>query len=176
MKAFIMSRFGGSDVFEAREVSPPEPGPSEVLVRVTATSVNPVDYKIRQHGETFGIEPPALIGYDVSGTVEAVGAGVTDVAAGDDVFYTPEVNERGSYAEYHVARAALVTPKPARLSHEEAAALPLAGCTRPIKRSSGGHRCRWATGCSSTDRGASVRWPCRSPTLPARTSRSAAAP
>lgn len=128
MKAMVITDFGGPEVFEERNVPEPVPGPTQVLVKVHATSVNPVDYKIRQAGSWAGIEPPAVIGYDVSGVVEAVGDAVGDLEVGDEVFYTPEIFVgQGSYAEYHVADASIVAPKPPSLSHAEAASLPLAG-------------------------------------------------
>jgi NADPH2:quinone reductase len=128
MKAMVITDFGGPEVFEERNLPEPVPGPTEVLVKVHATSVNPVDYKIRQAGSWAGIEPPAVIGYDVSGVVEAVGDAVGDLEVGDEVFYTPEIFVgQGSYAEYHVADASIVAPKPPSLSHAEAASLPLAG-------------------------------------------------
>ncbi len=131
MKAMLIRAFGGPEVFTAGEVPKPVPGPNEVLVRVHATSVNPVDYKIRRSGAWAGVTPPAIIGYDVSGVVEAVGPGVTRFAVGDEVYYTPEIfpGKPGSYAEYHVANEAIVARKPASLSHVEAAAIPLAGGT-----------------------------------------------
>ena len=131
MKAMVIRAFGGTDVFEERDLPKPEPGPGEVLVRVVATAVNPVDYKIRRNGSWAGVNPPAIIGYDVSGVVEAVGPGVTDFRPGDEVYYTPEIfgGKPGSYAQYHVANAAIVAHKPRNLSHVEAAAVPLAGGT-----------------------------------------------
>ncbi len=130
MRAMVIREYGGTDVFEERDVDRPEPGPTEVLVRVHATSVNPVDTKIREAGEWAGVEPPAVIGYDVSGTVEEAGEAVTDFEAGDEVYYTPEIDgSGGSYAEYHVADESIVARKPSTLSHTEAAALPLAGGT-----------------------------------------------
>lgn len=130
MDAMVITDFGGTDVFERRDVEKPSPGPRDVLVRVHASSVNPVDCKIRQAGSWAGITPPTVIGYDVSGVVEAVGETVTDFEAGDEVFYTPEIfGEQGSYAEYHVADESVVARKPESLSHAEAAALPLAGGT-----------------------------------------------
>lgn len=130
MDAMVITDFGGTDVFERRDVEKPSPGPRDVLVRVHASSVNPVDCKIRQAGSWAGIAPPTVIGYDVSGVVEAVGETVTDFEAGDEVFYTPEIfGEQGSYAEYHVADESVVARKPESLSHAEAAALPLAGGT-----------------------------------------------
>ncbi|NHN60862.1 MULTISPECIES: zinc-binding dehydrogenase [Halorussus] len=130
MEAMVITDFGGTDVFERREVEKPTPGATEVLVRVHASSVNPVDTKIRQAGSWAGISPPTVIGYDVSGVVEAVGEEVTDFAEGDEVFYTPEIfGEQGSFAEYHVADESIVARKPENLSHSEAAALPLAAAT-----------------------------------------------
>ncbi len=130
MRAMVMRDFGGPDVFEAQDIEAPEPGAQEVLVRVHASSVNPVDTKIRQAG-TWAVDPPAVIGYDVSGVVEAVGDEVTDFRSGDEVFYTPEIfgGGMGSYAEYHAADQAIVARKPTGLSHAEAASLPLAGGT-----------------------------------------------
>ncbi len=129
MKAMVITGYGGPEVFEEREVERPKPGPTEVLVRVHATSVNPVDYKVRQFGLN-GAEPPLVLGYDVSGVVEEVGEAVLLFSPGDEVYYTPEVMPgRGSYAEYNVADEEIVARKPANLSHEEAAAIPLAGAT-----------------------------------------------
>jgi NADPH2:quinone reductase len=131
MRAMVITAFGGPDVFELREVERPSPGPGELLVRVVASGTNPVDAKIRAAGGWARIAPPAILGYDVSGVVEEVGPGVHDFAPGDEVFYTPEIfgNQSGSYAEFNVARAAIVAKKPRRLSHVEAATVPLAGGT-----------------------------------------------
>lgn len=131
MRAMVIPRFGGPDVFELRDVEQPTPGPGEVLVRVIASATNPVDAKIRQTGYWAGIKPPAVLGYDVAGIVESVGPGVTDFRSGDEVYYTPEIfgNQLGSYAEYNVAPASIVARKPANLSFAEAAAIPLAGGT-----------------------------------------------
>jgi len=131
MKAMIIKAFGGSDVFEPQEMPKPQPGANQVLVNVHATSINPVDFKIRQAGSWAGVKPPAIIGYDVSGVIEAVGEEVKDFKVGDEVFYTPEIfgGPAGSYAEYHVANEAIVAHKPINLSHIEAASIPLAGGT-----------------------------------------------
>lgn len=128
MRAIVTPAFGGPDQLELREVERPTPGPNEVLVRVIASGTNPVDAKIRAAGSWAGIRPPAILGYDVSGVVEAVGVGVADFAPGDEVYYTPEIfgNQAGSYAEYNVSPAAIVARKPRNLTHEEAAAIPLA--------------------------------------------------
>jgi NADPH:quinone reductase len=128
----VIPEFGGPDLFEARDVERPEPGPGEVLVRVIASGTNPVDAKFRSSGDAMGLEIPIILGLDVSGVIEEVGPGVTDLAPGDEVYYTPEVSgtrSNASYAEYNVAPADIVAKKPASLSHEEAAAVPLAGGT-----------------------------------------------
>lgn len=130
MRAMIIKAFGSPDVFEAQDVPTPQPNPDEVLVKVHATSLHPVDYKIRQNGSWAGIEPPAIIGYDVSGVIEAVGDEVQEFQVGDEVFYTPDIFAGpGSYAEYHVAHESIVARKPDNLSHVEAASIPLAGST-----------------------------------------------
>lgn len=131
MRAMVISRFGGPDVFELQDRPRPVAGPGELLVRVVASGTNPVDAKIRQAGSWAGIPLPAVLGYDVSGVVEEVGPGVTGFKAGDEVFYTPEIfgNPDGSYAEYTVAAASIVAHKPPGLSHVEAAGIPLAGGT-----------------------------------------------
>lgn len=128
-RAVVIDRFGGPDVLELREIDKPAPGPGEILVRVLASGTNPVEAKIRQGVAMPDLPLPAVLGGDVSGVVEAVGPGVADFAAGDEVFYTPELGQAGSYADYNVAAAAIVAPKPRALSHVEAAAVPLAGGT-----------------------------------------------
>ena len=87
----VIPEFGGPDLFEERDVERPEPGLGEVLVRVFASSANPIDTVLRANGSFAGLEPPVILGADVSGVVEEVGAGVTDLAAGDEAYYTPEV-------------------------------------------------------------------------------------
>jgi len=128
----VIPEFGGPDLFEERDVDRPEPGPGEILVRVFASSVNPIDTKLRADGSFAGLEPPVILGADVSGVVEEVGAGVKDLAPGDEVYYTPEIfgpDSNRSYAEYNVVATNIAARKPASLSHEEVAAVPLAGGT-----------------------------------------------
>jgi len=101
-------------------------------VRVAASGTNPIDAQFRAAGDSMGLEAPMILGADVSGVVEEVGRGVDALASGDEVYYTPEVfgaGSNGGYAEYHLAPAYLVAKKPASVSHEEAAAVPLAGGT-----------------------------------------------
>ena len=132
MRAMVTPEFGGPELFEEKDVQRPEPGPGQVLVRVVAAGTNPIDAKLRDAGASMGLEAPTILGADVSGVVEEVGPGVTDLSPGDEVYYTPEIfgpGSNGSYAEYNVAAANIVANKPASLSHEEAAAVPLAGGT-----------------------------------------------
>ena len=132
MRAMVTPEFGGPDVFEERDVERPDPGPGEVLVRVIASGTNPIDAKFRAMGDSMGLEAPLVLGADVSGVVEDIGPGVTEFSPGDEVYYTPEVfgpGSNGGYAEYHLAPAYLVARKPESLSHEESAAVPLAGGT-----------------------------------------------
>jgi NADPH:quinone reductase len=133
MRAMVTPKFGGPELFEERDdVERPLPGPGQVLVRVLAAGVNPIDTKLRADGSFAGLEPPVILGADVSGVIEEVGPGVADLAPGDEVYYTPEIfgpGSNGAYAEYNVADANIVAKKPASLSHEEAAAIPLAGGT-----------------------------------------------
>jgi NADPH:quinone reductase len=131
MRAIVLPRFGGPELFELRDVPAPTPGPGQVLVRVIASGTNPVDAKLRQNGTWAGLQPPAIIGYDASGVIEQVGTGVTDFKPGDEVFYTPEIfqNPHGTYAELHIVSTSIIARKPPSLSHEEAAAVPLAAGT-----------------------------------------------
>jgi NADPH2:quinone reductase len=130
MKAMLLKSFGGPDSFELSEVPKPVPQAGQVLVRVHATSINPLDYQVRRGDYSDLVQLPAITGHDVSGVVEAVGSGVTAFAPGDDVWYTPQIFDGpGSYAEYHVAAESIIAKKPAALSHLEAASLSLVGGT-----------------------------------------------
>lgn len=128
MRAIVVERFGGPEVLELKEIDRPEPGPGELLVRVIGAGTNPVDAKLRQFGGGRRVTAPVVLGYDASGVVEAVGPGVTHFQPGDEVYYMLEVfgTRPGAYAEYNVVPAAIVARKPATLTHEEAAAIPLA--------------------------------------------------
>lgn len=130
MKAMMLGAFGGPESFELRDVPKPVPGAGQVLVRVHATSINPLDYQVRRGDYSDLVPLPAITGHDVSGVVEEVGPGVTAFAPGDEVWYTPQIFDGpGSYAEYHVADQSIVGKKPASLSHLEAASLSLVGGT-----------------------------------------------
>ena len=130
MKAMVLKSFGGSGSFELRDVPKPVPHAGQVLVRVHATSINPLDYQVRRGDYPDLVQLPAITGHDVSGVVEEVGPGVTAFAPGDEVWYTPQIFEGpGSYAEYHVAAESIIGKKPPSLNHLEAASLSLVGGT-----------------------------------------------
>lgn len=130
MKAMRLKSFGGADAFELCEVPKPAPQTGQVLVRVHATSINPLDYQVRRGDYADLVPLPAITGHDVSGVVEAIGPGVTNFAPGDEVWYTPQIFDGpGSYAEYHVAAESIIGKKPPTLSHLEAASLSLVGGT-----------------------------------------------
>lgn len=133
MKAVYIRQFGDSKTLEIGEVPTPEPAADELQIRIDHTSVNPVDWKIRE-GYLESMIPhefPLILGWDAAGTVSKVGADVTSFAVGDEVYsYTrrPTV-QLGTYAEYTVVDASAVAPKPKSLSFAEAATVPLVALT-----------------------------------------------
>jgi NADPH:quinone reductase-like Zn-dependent oxidoreductase len=129
VRAITQQTLGGPEVLEFVKVERPEPGPTEVLVRVHAAGVNPVDWKVRIRGGFLG-EPPFTVGWDIAGTVEALGGGVTRFAVGDRVFGMPRFpREAAAYAEYVTSPSRQLARTPEGLSDVDAAALPLAGLT-----------------------------------------------
>ncbi len=130
MRAVSPRAWGAPENLVPVEVDRPEPGLTEILVRVHAAGVNPVDWKTRAEGAfgTWGDTP--ILGYDVSGVVEEVGPGVTLYRPGDEVFGMPRFPEQtGGYAEFVAAPARRFAPKPRSVDHVAAAALPLAALT-----------------------------------------------
>ena len=126
MRAAVTEAFGGIDRVVVRDLPKPVPGPGEVLVRVKAAAMNPLDCKLRE-GKfrlIFRVKPPFVLGFDLAGEVEAVGTGVTRLRPGNAVFGA--MSRPGAHAEQAVAGEELLLPKPSRLSFEEAAALPAA--------------------------------------------------
>src|SRR5215472_15108628 len=134
MKRIQFHRYGGSDEMKLENYELPSLGAKEVLVRVKAASVNPVDWKIRQGAMKFltGKKFPRGMGQDFSGVIERVGSGVKRFRVGDEVFGSTPVKTSGSFAETLITQEKLVTRKPVALSHEEAATLPVAGSTALI--------------------------------------------
>ena len=128
MKAMTLSANGGPEVLVLQDVPKPEIRPDQILVKVQAVAVNPIDCKIRKTG-AFGYGAGSILGFDVSGTVEQTGSLVRNVQAGDAVFYCPDFSGPGANAEYHAVRADIVAKKPAHLGYIEAAAVPLTALT-----------------------------------------------
>jgi len=129
MKAVSQDELGGPEVLKLITLPTPQPGISEILIRVRAAGVNPIDGAQRQTGAFVG-RPPFVLGWDVSGTVEAVGPGVTLYEPGDEVFgMLPFPQGHGAYAEYAVGPTRVFVRKPDRLDHVHAAAVPMVGLT-----------------------------------------------
>ncbi|MER7482664.1 NADP-dependent oxidoreductase [Streptomyces sp. NPDC126510] len=129
MRAISQDVLGGPEVLKKVEIERPVPRPNEVLVRVRAAGVNPTDWKHRATGGFLG-EPPFVLGWDVSGVVEAVGIGVAAFAPGDEVFgMLPYPYGHGSHAEYVIAPVRALARKPAGVDHIQAGALPLVSLT-----------------------------------------------
>ncbi|MFC4492602.1 NADP-dependent oxidoreductase [Streptomyces ovatisporus] len=129
MRAISQDELGEPAVLKEVELERPEPGLGEVLVRVRAAGLNPTDWKHRQLRIWLG-DPPFVLGWDVSGVVEATGLGVTLHHRGDEVFgMLPYPQGAGSHAEYVTAPARALVRKPAGLTHVQAGALPLAALT-----------------------------------------------
>jgi len=141
MKAVRIERYGNEDVVELADVERPQAGENEVLVKVNAAAVNPVDWKIRDGlGEMFGLKPPLILGCEVAGTVEAVGdqgpsrtgspsqTGSSDFAVGDEVYGYLSAHS-GGYAEYVAAPASEFVRKPKRIEFDTAASVPVAALT-----------------------------------------------
>ena len=129
MRAVSQDELGGPEVLRLVSLPTPEPGVSEILIRVHAAGVNPIDGANRQTGAFVG-QPPFVLGWDVSGTVEAVGPGVTLYEPGDAVFgLLPFPQGHGAYAEYAVGPTRAFVRKPDRLDHVQAAAIPMVGLT-----------------------------------------------
>ncbi|MGW4197561.1 NADP-dependent oxidoreductase [Streptomyces sp. NPDC005004] len=129
MRAISQDEYGSPEVLKETELPRPEPGPSEILVSVRAAGLNPTDWKHRAH-RVFLDRLPLVLGWDVSGVVEAVGYGVTLFKPGDEVFgMLPYPHGVGSHAEYVTGPARAFTHKPASIDHVQAGALPLAALT-----------------------------------------------
>ncbi|MGW0758547.1 NADP-dependent oxidoreductase [Streptomyces sp. NPDC002814] len=129
MRAISQDVLGGPEVLKEVQIERPVPRTNEVLIRVRAAGVNPTDWKHRATGAFLG-EPPFVLGWDVSGTVEAVGIGVARFQPGDEVFGMLSYPfGHGSHAEYVAAPARWFAHKPASLDHTQAGALPLVSLT-----------------------------------------------
>ncbi len=131
MKAVCIYYYGGPEALVYEDAPRPHPGPGEVLIRIHAAGINPVDWKVRegQLKELILHTFPLVLGWDVSGVVESLGAGMTRLKVGDEVFSRPDIARDGAYAEFMVAKESELALKPKSIDHLHAAALPLAGLT-----------------------------------------------
>jgi NADPH2:quinone reductase len=130
LKAVVVGEFGGPEQLRLAEVADPVPGPGQVRVVVHAAGVNPVDAGNRADGTWAGLTPPCILGYDIAGTVESAGPGVTGLAPGDRVMAMTHFRDgAGGYAELAVVNAGLVAPIGPAVSFTAAAATPLAAGT-----------------------------------------------
>ncbi|MEY9862605.1 NADPH:quinone reductase-like Zn-dependent oxidoreductase [Catenulispora sp. GAS73] len=130
MRAVTQDSFGDPSVLHAVDLPKPTPLPSEVLVRVHASGINPVDAMVRSGAFPMLGQPPFVLGWDISGVVEEAVPGVTRFAVGDEVYGMPFFPRAGNgYAEYVAVPSRQLARKPAALDHAHAAALPLAGLT-----------------------------------------------
>src|ERR1700761_5987689 len=131
MKAIRIHEFGGQDVLELEDIAVPQPKADEVLIKVYASSVNPVDGKIvaGQSQEKFPTKFPLTIGWDVSGVIEQAGNKVRNFSIGDEVYGRPFPTKNGAFAEYLVIKVSEIALKPKGIDHLTAASVPLAGLT-----------------------------------------------
>jgi NADPH:quinone reductase-like Zn-dependent oxidoreductase len=131
VKAAFIEQFGGPDVLKYGDLPDPVAGPDQVVVDVVAASVNGADWRVRA-GQYAEAKFPLVLGRDFSGTVAALGAGVSDLKVGDAVFGVLEPGREGAYAEKLAITAAIIAKKPDALSHVDAAAMALTGLTALI--------------------------------------------
>ena len=129
MRAMVIPRFGEAEVLQLQERPLPTPGEHDLLLEVHAAALNPVDFKVRRGAFARDRVLPIIPGYDVSGVIRTVGGAVRDFQPGDAVYASPSLRRDGAHAEFVCVDARTAAPKPASLSHEQAAALPLVGFT-----------------------------------------------
>lgn len=169
MKVVKINEYGDESVLNYTDVERPTPKAGEVLVKVHFAAVNPVDWKIRDGlGEMFGMKLPIILGSEIAGTVEEVGGDVEIFKKGDAVYGNIG---SGGYAQYAVAKADVIAPKPKSLDFENAAAVAVGALTAwqaifDLARLTSGQKFS-----SRARRAESVRWQCNSPKPKARLSR-----
>lgn len=131
MKAVRIHTYGGPEVLKYEDAPRPQPGEGEVLIRVHAATVNPIDWNVREgHMKDFWPHKfPLILGWDLSGVVEELGKGASRFKIGDEVYSVPDPTRNGAYADYIVVRESELALKPNSLPHIRAAAVPLAALT-----------------------------------------------
>lgn len=131
MKVIAIDQYGGKEQLKERDLEKPVPGENQVVVKLHATSINPIDWKLREGylKTMLPFEFPIILGWDAAGIIDSVGPNVQDWKAGERVFARPETTNRGTYAEFTVVDSKLLAKIPENISFEEAACVPLAGLT-----------------------------------------------
>jgi NADPH:quinone reductase-like Zn-dependent oxidoreductase len=131
MRAIVINKFGGNDVVELQDMPRPAPGPNEVLIKVHAASINPVDWKIRSGMLRIftGSRFPKVLGRECAGEVIETGSAEKKYKKGDQVIAIPGIKRMGAFAQYACASEKTVFPKPKNIGFEEAASIPIAGLT-----------------------------------------------
>ena len=131
MKAIRVHQFGGPEVLKYEDAPRPVPAADEVLIKVYASGMNPVDWKMRAGlaESLFPIQLPFIPGWDVSGEIEEVGSDILIFKKGDEVYGRPDVTRDGTYAEFVAVKANQINFKPKSINHDKASAVPLAGLT-----------------------------------------------
>jgi 2-desacetyl-2-hydroxyethyl bacteriochlorophyllide A dehydrogenase len=131
MKAIVIEEYGGKEQLKEKQVDLPEITDDQVLLEIHATSINPIDWKLREGylKEMLPFEFPIILGWDASGIIKEVGKNVRNFQVGDRVFTRPATTRQGTYAEFVPVEQDLLAKMPEDMSFEEAAAIPLAGLT-----------------------------------------------
>ena len=163
MKAVRVHRFGPPEVIALEDVPKPEPNNGEVVVEVKAAGIGPWDALIRSGKSALPQPLPLVLGSDLSGVIDSIGPGVEPFKVGDEVFGVTSERFTGAYAEYALAKAAMIAPKPKSLNHTHAASVPVVAVTawQMVFDFAGYHR---DSPCSSMEaRAMSAAMPCNSP-------------
>src|SRR5437667_1418304 len=129
MKAVRVHRFGPPEVIALEDVPKPEPNNGEVVVEVKAAGIGPWDALIRSGKSALPQPLPLVLGSDLSGVIDSIGPGVEQFKVGDEVFGVTNERFTGAYAEYALAKAAMLAPKPQSLNHTHAASVPVVAVT-----------------------------------------------
>lgn len=131
MRAIRLNEYGSVDKLKVENIPKPEPQNNEVLIKVHAAGINPVDWKIIEGkaSDKFPLKLPITPGWDVAGVVESVGKRVKTFQAGEEVFCKPDLDKDGAYAEFIIVPESIISYKPTNISFSEAGSVPLAGLT-----------------------------------------------
>ncbi|MFB7303207.1 NADP-dependent oxidoreductase [Heyndrickxia sporothermodurans] len=131
MKTIVIEKYGGKEELKEKEMPQPTPKENQVVVKLHATSINPIDWKLREGylKEMLPFDFPIILGWDAAGDIVELGSNVRNFKIGDKVFARPETTNRGTYAEFTAIDSHLLAKIPDNISYEEAACVPLTGLT-----------------------------------------------